>query len=106
MTRAVGNLNRLPIDPSLVAQAVGPIPGVVGQPGTRNRQQQSHGECTLMLPRSVTNAEAVQEPGSPYREGFPLKRRETTLVLVLRELVRSSHSSLQIPQGRIGSTRP
>ena len=104
MTRAVGNTNGLPIDPSLVAQAVGPIPGVVRQPG-RNRQQQSHGECTLMLPRSATNAKAVQEQGSPNREGCPLKRRETTLVLVLRILVRCSHSSLQIPQGRIGSAR-
>jgi hypothetical protein len=82
MTRAVGNPNRLPIDPSLVVQAVGPIPGVVGQAGTRNHQQQS--EFALMLLRSVTNTNVVQEPGSRrHKPGWLINRREAALVLVL-----------------------
>ena len=49
----VGNENARPIDPSVVVQAVGPIPGVVPAVTTRNQQQAPQGESAQILPIAI-----------------------------------------------------
>jgi len=53
MNARVGNENARPIDPSVVVQAVGPIPGVVPTVATRNQQQAPQGESAPILPIAV-----------------------------------------------------
>ena len=53
MNARVGNENARPIDPRVVVQAVGPIPGVVPAVTRRNQQQAPQGESVLILPIAV-----------------------------------------------------